>query len=1173
MPLNGSIWRGSLRVIITAQGSVTHSGDGTPYYGATLNGYTLFVPDVFDVSEGFVFNVSTYDNGDGLGVQGYAYYNGPLAPIGGLYCGGGGGGTLEVLLTDVNLWCRIDGGLPQLDFTLQVFFNGSRVLGDGVTGGAYSCSFVGAGVGPSYVPLLGSLGADTSVGGGVHGIPTAGTPTVPTANWAVEATGSVTLCFEGQELQADGSLGPWLGWPVAIPSNDHVSGSSTSSITVTGSMSDSESWQWSGVYDPNSSAPWYESSSSSYSDDGNASFMLVPGGNRGLSQMAPDYRCTLYRSGFPYTRYALGDVSYTQTIVDPYTQAPPPVKVDNSSQGIVHPSLTAFKGIVGQAGVSDPVLQPLNYSCLACVITGLQAGTSDVYTEFSHDLNYCIHNSGTSTSHYKDYNFPQQAWYNGGVEDYDTNPYVADWQYHYDPVQRYFGSWGSPFWKIGQWFPPASINDDGSQDDQDAWPLDGGGSSPQYWKLARTQFNGETELAAAERTHKRTDLIGSAVETSGLTLLYDNYWPDGFMRPLGWSRSPVMDCGPSGNAYLNEICPNDLQLRQDSKPSWSSSDATLTFSAAGITVTPKSNTQTTATVMLALNGWSASPYLYPQTCSTVTVGYSAAQALNLSFGSALGGSAGVSNVNDGDTITMPTGTDGGYSGSWGIEDGVTDPTSTQIPPATFTTDHGIDEAEGGESYYAMLDPSRAQSFGGVSGRQAATMSFVLTLTADANGHAQPATIKYPTFHRAAGTPTVVYLTGATCAIIWPSGPMVMYGNEFYWDGLQWNEPPLISGLGYSPTIIDAIGWRRAFLQGVSPLRGGTTGTGAGIVIPPITTELVARYTPFEGQAIPDVDQASWSFVLPTWDGNIRFVLGNTYQELPPLAMFGAPARAAGTYAKQGSTWGGVYDLCKEPRDVVSPQTPLQVYDDNDNLVSSSQPAPTGWCIERYNPQVTNDEATDWQLKQTVDGTTTLYAKIRPWHGWAWMGGLAELGGSVSSDVALHGRHVVAYISKKKALIKIAANSDATNYKDVDPSIQADSLCVRWLRDNDEYLALMYASNSTIYYATSKDEGASFGMPTTIATGISPTFIVSKNSIRYVYYLVKNGSAYDIRGQLISNQGDVLKPEFTVKTGVDKDGVSVREAFQSQGKHLIIIDYVLSGTLMSITSSNGIDNWQ
>jgi len=184
-----------------------------------------------------------------------------------------------------------------------------------------------------------------------------------------------------------------------------------------------------------------------------------------------------------------------------------------------------------------------------------------------------------------------------------------------------------------------------------------------------------------------------------------------------------------------------------------------------------------------------------------------------------------------------------------------------------------------------------------------------------------------------------------------------------------------------------------------------------------------------------------------------------------------------------------------------------------------------------------------------------------------------LKGSVSYDVSGHGRHVVAWVDKGKAKLKLATNDNPTALGDtIDPHIDTDSLCVRWLRDRAEGIAIMYAKDGQIYYRTSIDEGRTFTMPITIHSGSIPTYIVSRTSLRYVYWLEKNGSAYDIKGQIRSGQDDVVKDTFTVKTGVDGDGVACDESFGSEGEHRITVVYVEGGTIKSTMSKNGHSEW-
>ena len=81
------------------------------------------------------------------------------------------------------------------------------------------------------------------------------------------------------------------------------------------------------------------------------------------------------------------------------------------------------------------------------------------------------------------------------------------------------------------------------------------------------------------------------------------------------------------------------------------------------------------------------------------------------------------------------------------------------------------------------------------------------------------------------------------------------------------------------------------------------------------------------------------------------------------------------------------------------------------------------------------------------------------------------------------RHVRAHIQSGTIRISISPNTVPLNYSKIDTEIEADCLSVRWDRDSgDQALTLLTEEGGDILYRESPDEGASWSMPTTIASG-------------------------------------------------------------------------------------------
>jgi hypothetical protein len=626
---------------------------------------------------------------------------------------------------------------------------------------------------------------------------------------------------------------------------------------------------------------------------------------------------------------------------------------------------------------------------------------------------------------------------------------------HADPVMTLFQTRSSPLNSVLQWFPP---NDD--SDTQSQWKVDGSAIDNAAWRNRRMQWEYQAQLPEADATKRLTDLIASCVDESGHTPHQDAYYAP-FARWMGISRWTTMACSASPSKTY-ETCPDALELRADSAPSWSSPDADLTFSADGIHVAKRSDDQKIANLILELEGWAGPPYLYPAVCSGVTIAWTGATDVGTTFVSSFGNAVSGGTHASGDTVPIPRTKDQGYAGSWGSQHGGIDPDGEP-----WTDDVGTDVASGGQSAAAMADPSRVHAPGALRAKGAARLIVSLTL---GDG---PNVLKYPVFHKASGNPKVVNLDGASSVILWPDGPMVAYGAWIFFDpdaGFQ--NPPLVGRLGYKSTIVDGICWRRAVMQGVSPLSGGVTGTGSGTVIPQLTDELYDRFDAYEGQSIAVADKFSISLVLPGSDGTVRIALVNTMAEAPPLALLPSPGRDA-SWKPAGDGNVSVWDLCKEPRDVVSPVDALQVYSHDGTLLSAPVSAPSGWAIERYSIAVENDELADTELKQNG----TLMAKVRPLHGWWWVGQAAKDG-----TVHLSVDQVTGFFLEA---VSDGTSISMTNFRVSGQSITGDagdgSDAYPWNR-KDGTLCVGYSRDSNIYAKFSYSEGKTWGEQELIAPG-------------------------------------------------------------------------------------------
>ena len=1070
IPLNGNNVRwGAIEWSFTLPSvSYTGSGSGTGSYGASAKMTTFSAPSASGVDPGLLVQAATsFDEGTGTGQWTVDYY-GFGAPPFGFHFGGGvyrPGMVVTLTATNVEMWSRLGGALQKIKWgALTLRIDGFVVLNLG------ACDQDSEGAGPNYVPYIGmpmKLEGGVSQGRNVttpsydacH--PEAGLP----LEWSSKATGSVIGGWRYRETVGGG----WIDLPITLPEGAF----NLTAARTYGAQIDCESFS-AGRYsyagrdlatgsvkltcvqgdgeDPNAPrtvttiacSPYtsdpcgsgasvpafsdvYKSESQSSSKGGNV--QLHPDLETAIARMAEGYRCQGLRLTIPETR-ALVTSSTTDG----------PTTTSTSSNPVVHPGEAIFRESMGPvaADLEDYLARP----CYAPCSSSSSSSSSTSYTIIPHNPATCPavgscppgwtatrevtitypQHPGTSQSQGNGYLFPASV----GLPPTSSGgpPPGADYLWHADPIARYLAYRGAKLWHALR-FVPKNVEGEDELLPQEEWKLDDAPVLNQYWKSTRTHWAGDDYLPSAARTKRRSDLISACNDESGHTPFVDAFVGEN-LRWFDNSRWVTMDCSPTG-AGPYEACPPSLELRPDSAPAWSVTGATPSFGSAGITLNPDEGA-TQIVLELALAQHACPPAFYPATCGKVRLAWSGPRIAEVSAAlvSALGGTKPLAELVSGADAVLPRGADSGYAGSWAIQNG-----------NDFTDDFGLDVAPGGESSATMSDPARIHSFGGVAMGQGGRLRITIAL---ADGSGSPV-LRYPIFHRAAGKPTVVHESGQCSAILWPDGPGLRFGDWVHFDPIQgWLDPPGVLGLGYKATIVDAIAWRRLVLQGVSALSGGTTGlTSSPQIVPALTTELAQRFDAFEGRSIAQVDQKGIGFPLPMGSGDhLRFALVNTMAETPPYPLFPVRRRDPETWQPTGTPACVVYDLCKEPRDVIATGAPLTVRKPDGTVVSEVAPAPAGWSIQRYSPALDNDES-GWK----VGRGGTVYGDLAPWHGYLFVGGLAEkIRKWVSLSVSRAFAHVLASSAGDGTFaLARADNLTPTDFSHEYPatSLQADSL--------------------------------------------------------------------------------------------------------------------------------------
>jgi len=712
---------------------------------------------------------------------------------------------------------------------------------------------------------------------------------------------------------------------------------------------------------------------------------------------------------------------------------------------------------------------------------------------------------------------------------------IAPYMQHESIIANYFNSpICHPHWSFGYNAGP--------------WNLGGAPVAGEaYWFAI-----GEQYLSAQQR---RNTLISDPVGNTGWAAFLDAYFAK--LRWIGVSRWKTQDVVPL----------TFLTLDSTSAAAWipESTSCTLTFGSV-ITVTPTSSVNCSFDLDLAR--FDCQPWMYASLAATVFLNWSTTNIKSVLVEAKSSDGTTLSSLllNPTDTATtanqtypMPNTSDAKYAGSWGINNG-----------NGVANDQGLDVPAGGISATLMNDDRRQMAFGLLGASQAAFLRFAIVVS----DKTQPCTIFYPKF-TAATVRQLVQENAQVADVIYKNGPGVRWSNHVWYSGQFW-DPPLNTGLGYKPSVIDWLCDKRILLQATSPT-GGT---------PSLATECTQLYDSFEGNSIGQVDDNSIVFQLPPNPSSLnepdwKAALVNTWSEVPPLAAFPAFDRDPKTWqaktplnpVQYAWTWAQLNRYIVTPGsnavDLVKP--------DGTTVVTTPATSLPGWTITQHTTTTTGNELVNWLIKKS-GATGVTYAHVTPWHGYYCVLNIRNPH-TISSDVARHGRHVIAWVKtrasdgKQIASLMLSTNADPKTYTNRDTSIVCSALAVRWTKGAAHALQLMYIDGSSaVQTCYSYDEGQTWSMPTQISSsGTIPAFVVADSGTRFYYWITSNGTGYKIQGQVQNALGTVVIPTFDAISFVDAaSGLSVDESYGNQGAHSIRLVYASSGAITASMSPNGKD---
>jgi len=984
MPNNGRIidWA-ALELRCASDASVSSSGVGSATYGHQASAATNWIVNAIDVEDGIQLTSSSSFNGTTGSWQ--VTYNGPGAPFGGYIVGGAGYlPSVEIVarLVGVKLYAKLTGSLWRMVWSaVEIYINGAL---DIVLPGS-AVDITSDGVGPNYIPLIGMpVRLTGGVSAGRTGVPAwTYDPCNPAAGapiaWLTETTGGAEGGWRFQEYS-----GSWVALPATPFTLEPPAGSGCPFGLSLGGIVDVETtwdarincrsksqylFQYveragcseevlvicvaeeggdpgfeytvtgpSECVDPCTGliGPSYQDvySTETWSESQGGAVRLVPNLERAIRRLGDSYRALWYRGTFPETK-ALASRSCTDDAVT----------VNTSSNPIVHPATSEFLGCVGSA--THPIEDPLGldaycptsasksqsynktfalYGPIACQCPPSWVEAPDCPSGIVgySCATICPVYDPISQSESVSLAYPSSVGAGGG------------YQSHANPEARYLATWPNPHWQFFFW--------------RDDWDVDGGPVAwTDYWGPIREQWLYDAALPAPEQRRTRNSLILSPVETEqGNTPFLDTF--AGGLRWLGVSRWITQEVAIPAECQLSLDRPGEWQVEEDA----GIPQCAIAFGVGGLTLS--GFTGADATIELQLGSWSTAPFMQLHLARKVQLAWSLTNVASIeAYLVGIDGEATLLGEDPG-LYAFPQGEQSKYAGSWAIDNG-----------AGAVPDTGSDLLPEGISAATMADPERAFAFQLASGRGYATLRLVVTPVDPGD----PVEIDWPRFELASEHPRAFWESGKCCSLIWPNGPGVRWGQWTFYDPiLGFQDPPLVTALGVTSTIIDWLCFRRRVIEG-GPIGAGLAGD--------VTTELGLLYDSYEGQSIGVVDKFGMGVPLPKASGNtVRAALINSFSELPPVACFPFRGRNMGSWQPTEDHAQVVYDMAEETRPLVSPvPAAAHLADDLGADVGTAMAMPpAGWFVWQYAPALDNDE-TDWKIRV---GTLDI-AEVRPFHGF------------------------------------------------------------------------------------------------------------------------------------------------------------------------------------------------
>jgi len=491
---------------------------------------------------------------------------------------------------------------------------------------------------------------------------------------------------------------------------------------------------------------------------------------------------------------------------------------------------------------------------------------------------------------------------------------------HSNPAARYFNTHASPYWNYICWLQNWRLDRDG---DGVAEPT----PVADYWRPHQCQHIEHPALPESVRSRRRSYLL--------LDTLAHGTWSewigDLFGIPSGW-------VGSVRPALVPILQHGQLQLRDDCRSRWSATNATLSFGATGITVTP---TDTTHTLTFTLADFRDPPFLYPAVADKIVVNYpsEAYSSLTIELVSVEGETTTI--ATSGGEHPIPYGSDSNYAGTWARR--------YEALLADYT-EQGVDtDATRGRSAQTFATPARALLWLLLNARAGETIRFTVGQSAPT-----PYTLPYPVFKRDA----IVRFATDNGAHTNP----VIYGNQtLNWGVFRYplaTNTPSVRSPHEPMTLYDACAL-------YEQLELGRTGES--------TTEIVKRaeawgFDGLEFYGSPAIlRRRSRAVLMPYVSRHVLWVQ-NDWRECPPLPTL--PWRRLRFEPNFGFTgdWGQwVYWAAPSRRYYLTPATDMELIED---------PPPTGTVWTTTDRVIGRFRI--YAHARAVDGTETMHHPSRRW---------------------------------------------------------------------------------------------------------------------------------------------------------------------------------------------------